>query len=73
LGSFVEAGDSQVDFGWTAGLGVEAMLADNMSVKVEYARSEFAEQTYDFTDPAPFTIDSGYHTDVLKIGLNFHL
>ncbi len=44
-----------------------------MSVKLEYGRCVFGVQNYDFTDPAPFTIGSGYSVDSVKLGVNFHL
>lgn len=70
--SFLGEEDTQVHRGWTAGLGVEYMLTDALSVKAEYAHSSFDTQQYDFTDPAPFSIDAGFNTDVVKLGANFH-
>ena len=48
------------------------MVSDSLSVKLEYAYSAFDTQRYDYTDPAPFSIDAGFDTSVIKGGVNFH-
>lgn len=70
--SFLGEGATAVETGWTVGVGIEAMLTGNMSVKLEYAHSSFETDRYDFTDPAPFSINSGFATDIVRAGANFH-
>jgi outer membrane immunogenic protein len=70
-GSFLEE-FNELHSGWTAGVGVEAMVSDSLSLKLEYAYSKFETKLYSFTDPAPFTLDVGFDTSVIKAGANFH-
>jgi len=59
-----------VQYGFTAGAGVEYALSDSMSVKLEYlylglpttSVTEVDESTYDFTSSA----------HIARAGLNFH-
>jgi outer membrane immunogenic protein len=59
--------------GWTVGAGVEMAVTENVSVKAEYAYSDFGKWTgtvagglaagdYEFT----------HHTHAIKAGVNFH-
>jgi outer membrane immunogenic protein len=51
--------------GWTAGVGVQFMLADQLSADVQYRYSDYGSQTYGGT--------SAHLTDnVVSVGLNYH-
>jgi outer membrane immunogenic protein len=64
FGEFEDAGgDTEYDWGWTAGAGVEAMVMDNLSVKGEYLYMSFE-------DVADSSVDAEAH--VARVGLNFH-
>ncbi|MBJ6987302.1 outer membrane protein [Devosia sp. MC521] len=60
--------------GWTVGAGVEMAVTDNVTIKAEYAYTDFGKWTGVYTTPAgtPFDTDFTYHTHAIKAGVNFH-
>lgn len=60
---------SEWTLGWTAGAGVEAMLADNVSVKGEYLYVHLNDANFNFGGPA-VNANAGAHT--ARLGVNFH-
>jgi outer membrane immunogenic protein len=65
-GSFDE---TNTHLGWTAGLGVEAMVADNVSVKAEYRFSDYGSEEYYELGP---DVDTSFSTHTVQVGVNFH-
>jgi outer membrane immunogenic protein len=63
--------DTQTHIGWTVGAGVEAMVADNVSAKLEYRYSDYGAQDYEFF-PAPIVSDSSITAHSISAGVNFH-
>lgn len=63
--------DTQTHVGWTVGAGIEAMVAENVSAKLEYRYSDYGTQTYDFL-PSPIVSDSTITAHSLTAGVNFH-
>lgn len=63
------ADDTQTHVGWTAGLGVEVMVSDNVSLRGEYRYTGFAAENYDysFTDS-----DTSFSAHSATVGLNYH-
>lgn len=59
--------ETNTHIGWTAGLGVEAMVADNVSVKAEYRFSDYGSEEY-YGD----SIDTSFSTHTVQVGVNFH-
>ncbi|SFZ85839.1 outer membrane immunogenic protein [Devosia enhydra] len=59
---------SNTHLGWTAGVGAEVALTDNVSVFGEYAYSSLGSQTYEF---ASGDTDVSFDTHIVKAGLNF--
>lgn len=59
---------SGTHIGWTIGAGAEVAVADNISLKAEYAFYSIFEETYDLGDPDDVSFD--LHT--IKVGVNFH-
>ena len=58
-------GNTATHTGWTAGLGVQFQLADQLSADVQYRYSDYGSQTYGGT--------SAHLTDnVVSVGLNYH-
>jgi outer membrane immunogenic protein len=61
---------SNTQVGWTAGVGVEAMVADNLSVFVSYNYADYGTASYDTGGnymPSVRVTDN-----ILKAGLNWH-
>jgi outer membrane immunogenic protein len=63
--------DTQTHIGWTVGAGVEAMVAEDVSAKLEYRYSDYGTQTYEFF-PAPIVSDSSITAHSISAGFNFH-
>jgi outer membrane immunogenic protein len=61
--------DSQWHHGWTVGAGAEWALTEAWSAKLEYAYSEFGEETYfaDETNPS----EAGSRSHTVRVGLNY--
>lgn len=59
---------SDTHFGWTAGLGVEVALTENISAKAEYAYYDFGAVTYPIGTPD----DVSFNLHTIKAGVNFH-
>lgn len=66
--------DTQTHVGWTVGAGVEAMVAENVSAKVEYRYSDFGAAQYDFFTiiPPGLSTESTITQHSLTAGVNFH-
>jgi outer membrane immunogenic protein len=60
-------GDSDTLMGWTAGVGAEAMVAPNVSARVEYRHSEYENKTFTLGGGAPTAVDLG--TDSVRAGV----
>lgn len=63
--------DTQTHIGWTVGAGVEAMVADNVSAKLEYRYSDYGAKDYEFF-PTPIVSDSSVTAHSISAGVNFH-
>lgn len=69
---FAIVDDTQTHIGWTAGVGVEAMLSEHISGFVEYAYANFGEEDYDAVfggSPYSEPIKPDFHT--VKFGVNY--
>lgn len=67
----LDGGDPASDgthFGWTAGVGVEVAVTENVSVKAEYLYYDLGAVTYN--DGTPDDVSFNLHT--IKAGVNFH-
>jgi outer membrane autotransporter protein len=60
--------ETRLHTGWTAGVGVEFKLANNISANVEYRYSDFGQQTYTIF-PGPVVSLTNH---AIRAGLNFH-
>jgi len=68
-----DLGDGEGDathLGWTAGVGVQVAVADNVSLDLQYRHSWYDEQEYDM-DFAPNNPVFGLQTDRVTAGINF--
>jgi outer membrane immunogenic protein len=63
--------DTQTHIGWTVGVGAEAMVSDNVSIRAEYRYSDYGTQSYDFF-PSGIVSDSSITAHSLTAGVNFH-
>jgi high affinity Mn2+ porin len=59
--------------GWTAGLGIEAILGGGWSGKIEYRRAEFGGRTYPTGDAVRPGVDVVPRLDLVMLGLNYRL
>lgn len=59
--------------GWTAGVGAEVALDDNVSVKAEYLYTSLSADDLDFglTDSGELTSTSDYAAHTVRVGVNF--
>ena len=62
---------SDTRFGWVAGVGAEAMLADNMSVKGEVLFHDLGAEDVTFENGTTY-YDNDVSFTTFKVGLNFH-
>jgi outer membrane immunogenic protein len=63
--------------GWAAGIGVEAMVTEKISVKFEYLHADFGDEDYDY-NLIPLSSDddsigsADLDVDTIRLGVNFH-
>lgn len=62
---------SDTRFGWVAGVGAEAMVADNMSIKGEVLFHGLQAEDVDFDNGTTY-YDNGISFTTFKVGLNLH-
>lgn len=68
----VNFSDSQIHTGWTAGAGVEFMVAPKWSVKAEYLYRSLSGQTY-FSGQVPGGVQTGtLNVNSGQVGVNYH-
>ena len=62
--------DDDVLWGWTAGAGVEGMLLDNVTARIEYRYTDYEDQTFTLGGGA---VDSDLSTHAIRggVGLKF--
>lgn len=61
--------DSKLRYGWTYGGGIEVPAGANLSVKIEYLRTEYDDATYNLT-AGPYHVDTS--EDTVRLGLIWH-
>ncbi len=61
--------DDNTLWGWTAGAGVEGMLTDNITARVEYRYTDYQDKTFN----VPGSVQSDFSTHAIRggIGLKF--
>lgn len=62
--------DDEVLWGWTAGAGIEAMVLDNVTARIEYRYSDYEDETFNLGG-APVTSDFSDHAIRGGVGLKF--
>ena len=68
-----DVGGDAVDsthMGWTAGVGVQMAVTEDMSIDLRYLHSQYSEETYEFSGGASDP-EFGLSSDVVTVGLNF--
>lgn len=63
-------GDDQTLWGWTAGAGVEGMLTDNITARIEYRYTDYQDETFN-TGAGPIESDFSTHTIRGGVGVKF--
>jgi outer membrane immunogenic protein len=61
--------DSQTKIGWNAAAGVEAMLTNNITGRVEFRHTNLGSSTYDLT--VPTTVSSSSNAVLVGVGMKF--
>jgi outer membrane immunogenic protein len=59
---------SQTHLGWTLGAGVEAMIAPNITARLEYLYADLGKETYT-TVGGPMRV--GIDTSIVRVGMNY--
>jgi outer membrane immunogenic protein len=68
--SLISVGGSSVRPGWTAGAGIEAMIAPQWTIKLEYLHVDLGSaQLFDIVPGIPETVD--LRIDSVRVGLNY--
>ena len=62
------ASDSRGVIGWTAGVGAETKLTDNVTARVEYDYSAFGNRTYVLGGT---NVSRGYDVNSVKVGIGY--
>ena len=60
------ASDNKTAVGYTVGAGVEAMVTDNITTRVEYRYTDFGSEDYDL---GATSVSSGYDDHSVKVGI----
>lgn len=62
---------SDTRFGWVVGVGAEAMVAENVSLKAEVLYHDFGAEDFSFDD-GDETATQSLSVTTFKVGVNFH-
>jgi outer membrane immunogenic protein len=62
--------DTQTMFGWTAGVGADAMLTDQVFGRAEYRYADFGSKTFN-TGSGPQSVDATENRFMLGLGVKF--
>jgi outer membrane immunogenic protein len=60
--------NKQTHFGWTLGAGVEAMIAPNITARLEYLYADLGKETY-ATVGGPLRV--GIDASIVRVGMNY--
>ncbi|WP_169738502.1 outer membrane protein [Afifella pfennigii] len=61
--------DSNTHWGWTAGLGAEALVTENITAGVEYRYTDYEDKTFSLAAPTGADLDS--HSIRARVGYKF--
>ena len=69
--------DSATHTGWAAGVGVEAMVTQKISIKLEYLHADFGDEEYNYNLVPISSADDTFGSadldvDTIRLGVNFH-
>jgi outer membrane immunogenic protein len=60
--------DSDVLWGWTAGAGVEGMVTDNLTARIEYRYTDYGDETF---TPGGVPTNSDFSNHAIRGGVGF--
>jgi len=65
---------NQTLWGWVVGGGIEAVLSDQWTAKLEYLYLDLGTQSINTLDidGAPFNVNNAVRDQILRVGLNYH-
>jgi outer membrane immunogenic protein len=67
---FGDDSDSATHTGWVAGVGVEGMITERVSVKAEYLHADFGKEDFDYYGFIEGRAD--LDLDIVRVGVNLH-
>jgi outer membrane immunogenic protein len=66
--------ESATHVGWTAGLGIEGMITEHVSLRVEYLHADFGKENFDYFNGS-FLESNGeadLDVDIVRLGVNWY-
>ncbi|WP_306118655.1 MULTISPECIES: outer membrane protein [unclassified Roseitalea] len=63
--------DENTHLGWTAGVGADAMLTQNVFGRLEYRYTDYQSKDFALTSPTPGTVSSGFTEQSIRAGIGF--
>jgi outer membrane immunogenic protein len=66
-GTFLALDETRTEVGWAGGVGAEYGFTPNWSAKVEYLYMDLASRSFSITGT-----DNGLHSNLLRLGVNYH-
>ncbi len=63
--------DSNTEFGWTAGAGVEAAFADNWTARIEYLFVDLSKGSFNVAGGTPTTQAVSFDESLVRAGVDF--
>lgn len=65
------ATDDNTHWGWTAGVGAEALVTDNITARVEYRYADYENKSFNLGGAAPVRADLQTHSIRAGVGVKF--
>ena len=67
---FGDDSDSATHTGWAAGIGIEGMITERISLKAEYLHADFGKEDFNYYSSTDGRAD--LDVDIVRLGVNWH-